>query len=64
MLRPFRIVRPVCDTEDDRQAREGVKKALLPPDVPVGTNPLLVSVACRYQRRGLSIAELVVADWY
>ena len=57
MLRPLRIVR--CGTEEDRQVREEVKKAFVPPDVPESAHPFLVSMACRYQRRGLNLAELV-----
>ena len=61
MLRPLRIVRLECQTEEDRQAREEVLNAPVPPGLPPGTNMLLVSVARRYRGRGLGLAELVEA---
>ena len=61
MLRPLRIVRLECQTEEDRQAREEVLNAPVPPGLPPNTNMLLVSVARRYRGRGLNLAELVEA---
>ena len=61
MLRPLRIVRLECQTEEDRQAREEVMNTPVPPGLPLGTNMLLVSVAHRLRGRGLSLAELVEA---
>ena len=61
MLRPLRIVKPGCTIEEDRQARDEVKNSSSPSDVPMGTNPLLLSVARRYRGRGLSLAGLVAA---
>jgi hypothetical protein len=56
MLRPLRIVKPE-KTEESGKALETVKKVQLAK----GTSPPLVSVALRYQGRGLSLAELVAA---
>ena len=61
MLRPLRIVKLECLTEEDRQAREEVLKTPVPPGLPPGTNMLLVSVAGRFRGRGMSLAELVEA---
>ena len=61
MLRPLRIVKLECQTEEDRQAREEAINAPEPPGLPLGINMLLVSVAGRFRGRGLSLAELVKA---
>ncbi|GAA3969579.1 hypothetical protein [Hymenobacter antarcticus] len=61
MLRPLRIVKPERLTEEDRQAREEVLNAPVPPGLPPGTNMLLVSVAGRFRGRGLNLTELVEA---
>ena len=61
MLRPLRIVKLECQTEEGRQAREKVLNTPVPPGLPPGTNILLVSFAGRFRGRGLSLAELVEA---
>ena len=61
MLRPLRIVKLECQTEEDRQAREEVINTPVPPGLPPDTNMLLVSVARRFRGRGLSLSELVEA---
>jgi hypothetical protein len=54
MLRPLRFAKPA-------PASDSSTVALTSPDVPEGATAYVVSVARRYQSRGLSLAQLVAA---
>ena len=59
MLHPLRILKPVSETNESIAALPS--HSLHSPDIPVDATPYVVSVARRYQNRGLNLAQLVAA---
>lgn len=60
MLRPLRIVKPVPEAKESLMGF--MQQSLNIPAVPIDATPYVVSLARRYQNRGLSLEQLIAAS--